>query len=49
MTMARLSKDISYPGLRSRTRELMDYAARAARGSRCGYALTAMLEHTPHP
>lgn len=49
MTMARLSKDIPYPGFRSRTQELMDYAARAARGSRCGYALTAMLEAGLYP
>lgn len=43
MTLAGLSREIPYPGLRSRTGELMDYAARAARGCRCGYALTAML------
>lgn len=44
MVLGRLSSELRHPGLHSRTQELRDYALRAARGCRCGYALTAMME-----
>lgn len=43
MVLGRLSGEVHHPGLRSRTKQLQEYALRAARGCRCGYALTAMM------
>ena len=42
--LVRLAKEIPHPGLRSRTKEQMEYAAAVARSYDCGYALTAMMD-----
>lgn len=43
MVLGRLAAEIPHPGLRSRWMELREDALRAARGCRCGYALTALM------
>ena len=45
--LAGLSREISHPGLRQRTAQLLTDAARAARSAPCAYALTAFFRCIP--